>query len=54
MIELTPEQAKMLADYQLERKGLIPKQKRLKSIKVKTTRDNEGNVISSESHITYG
>jgi hypothetical protein len=52
-MELTPEQAKILADYALEKKGLIPKKKRVKSIKIKTTTDKDGNTISSKSHITY-
>jgi hypothetical protein len=53
-MELTPEQAKILADFALEKKGLIPKKKRVKSIKVTTVKDKDGNTISSKSHINYG
>lgn len=51
-MELTPEQAKILADFALEKKGLIPKKKRVKSIKITTVKDKDGNTISSKSHIT--
>jgi hypothetical protein len=52
-MELTPEQEKLLADFVLEKKGLIPKRKRVKSITVKTTTGKDGN-ITSKSSITYG
>lgn len=41
--ELTPERAKFLEDFVLEMKGLIPKKKRMKSVKVTTRIDKDGN-----------
>jgi hypothetical protein len=51
-MELTPKQAKIMADFTLEKKGLIPKEKRIKSIRVKTTTDKNGNT-TSKTYITY-
>jgi hypothetical protein len=54
-MELTPEQAKMLADFALEKKGLRPKEKRIKSIKIKTKTitDKDGNTIFESSSVSY-
>lgn len=52
MTELTPEQAQMLAEFALEKKGLTPKKKRVKSIRVKTKIDKDGN-RTSKPYITH-
>jgi hypothetical protein len=53
MMELTPEQAQVLAEFALEKNGLTPKKKRVKSIRVKTKIDKDGS-RTSKSSITYG
>ena len=52
-IDITPELAQELIDYQLEKKGRKPKQKIAKSIKITTTTDKDGNIISRSHKIYY-
>jgi hypothetical protein len=54
-MELTPELAKTLADFALEKKGLIPKKKYIKSIKIKTKTitNKDGNTILESSSVSY-